>query len=192
MAYSPTPLRHYLSAELDSPQDWYRVTWGPGTGSTPYPVVVKLGRSEDGQVVCTGMILGGNVVESSQGQVTAGSLRSIPLGLILDELSRGLQMGAPWLNRISLRSRPTRLGPRGIPIERLRDVAELYRRALETRPSAPVKWMSEQIRGPEGRPTPTVTIRRWLQRCRDLGFLGPATPGKAGERSTNARRTKRR
>jgi hypothetical protein len=166
--------------------------WGAGTGSTPYPVVLKLGRSEDGQVIGSGMILGGNVVESSQGQVTAGSLRSIPLGLILDELSRGLAKGAPWLSKISLRSRPTRLGPRGIPIDRLREVAQLYRRALASRPSAPVKWMSEQIRGPEGRPTPTVTVRRWLQRCRDLGFLGPATPGKAGERPTKARRTKRR
>jgi hypothetical protein len=186
-------LVQHLSVEELRSGDWYRVHWP----DAPFPVVMRLGRSADGRVVCSGLLLGGagpgnakaGVQRGRRGvEISASSLRQIPLGLLMDELSHKqfLQERLPGFQR------PTRLGPRGIPAEKLTEVADLYRRALEERPSAPVQWMTEQIPGPTGKPTPAVTIRRWLQRCRDLGLLGPSIPGKAGEQPTPRRRRRPR
>jgi hypothetical protein len=184
-----TTLRSFLGKELDS-KDWFGIYW-PGA---PSPIVMRLGSS-DGRVVCSGLLLAGAVpwdVEKAGVQrgrlsveITASKLREIPLGLLLDTLARDAT-AAELSTVLPEFQRPTRLGPRGIHHEKLVEVAALYRRALKEQPSAPVQWMSEQS-GPEGKRTPVVTIRRWLQRCRDLKLLGPSIPGKAGEQSTRPR-----
>jgi hypothetical protein len=180
-------LLHLGLKEIRSP-NWLRVAW-PGA---PYPIAARLGRSTDGGVVCSGLVLGG-AVDGSVAEVTAGSLRKIPLGLLLDALSGRVTSGkgSTWLDSLPGFQRPTRLGPRGIPVDKLAEIAKLYRQARIERPSSPVKWLSEQIVGPEGKPTPAVTVRRWLQRCRDLGLLGPSIPGKAGEALPRKTRRKR-
>jgi hypothetical protein len=191
---SPARLRYALDGELDS-DDWLLVRW-PGS---PFPVLMRLGLSSEGRVVCSGLVLGGGQpnepkVGLQRGraglEVSASSLRQIPLGALLEALSRR-QSENFHLARLPEFQRPTRLGPRGIPTEKLAEVAELYRRGLAERPSAPVRWMAEQILGPTGKPTPEVTVRRWLQRCRDLGLLGPSIPGKAGEQPTTRPRRRR-
>jgi hypothetical protein len=152
----------------------------------PFPVSLVPGRAPDGRLACKLLLVGGNVTE-----VTATSLRALPLGEIVDELSRQYAPSARE-GLAPLWFRPTRLGPHGIPRERLAQVAQLYRRALDEQRGAPVRWLCEHITGPNGKPTPEPTVRRWLQRCRDLGLLGPSIPGKAGEQPRSGPRRRRR
>src|SRR5207245_2803072 len=85
-----------------------------------------------------------------------------------------------WLEQ-GLASRSERVlrvgqpGPKGHPRAFFEELARLYRRALEEAPSTPVKWLALEVKTPES------TVRRWLQRCRDMGLLGPSMPGKSGE-----------
>jgi hypothetical protein len=200
----PTRLRYSLGdEELDS-DDWLSVEW-PGA---PFPVLMRLGWSPQGQLVCSGLLVGGGQPGDPKAgmqrgragvEIPASSLRLIPVGALLDALGRRRAEDIR-LERLPVFERPTppgfprptRLGPRGIPRERLAEVAELYRQALMERPSAPVRWMSEHILNPERKPTSEVTIRRWLQRCRDLGLLGPSIPGKAGEQPLTPQRRSRK
>lgn len=184
-----TNLSEFFGKELDS-GDWYGVYW-PGA---PCPIVMRLGSSE-GRVICSGLLLAGagpwdEKVGVQRGrrsvEITASKLREVPLGLLLDTLARDAK-GTELSTILPEFQRPTRLGPRGIHREKLVEVAAQYRRALKEHPSAPVQWMSEQS-GPEGKRTPVVTIRRWLQRCRDLKLLGPSIPGKAGEKPITSQR----
>ena len=190
----PTRLRYALAEELDS-DDWLQIHWP----DAPFPILMRLGRSAEGRLVCSGLVLGGGqpgeprvgIQRGRAGvEVSATKLRQIPLGQLLDEASRR-QTTEWWLAQLPEFQRPTRMGPRGTSGEKLANVATLYRRALEERPSAPVEWMRRQILGPTGKATPAVTIRRWLQRCRDLGLLGPSIPGKAGEQVLNRPRGRR-
>lgn len=176
---APAPLYLVLSGELES-SAWMRVLWPEGP---PYGVCMRLGRTPDGRVACSGLILGGSRrFGDPVFGITAASLRSIPIGQLVDVLThRTSGPGYGLLEQLPGFQRPTRLGPKGIPRERLAEVAALYRQALEERPSAPVRWISEHILGPTGKTTPVSTVRRWLQRCRDLELLGPSIPGKAGE-----------
>jgi hypothetical protein len=175
--------------------DWHWVD----VPEAPFPVAMRLALADDGRAVCVGLMAGSFVRyvkqptvkgRSTPAEVTATGLRRIPLGQLLDDLSRGTfardVLGVPAIQR------PTRLGPRGIPVERLAEVADLYRQALREHPSAPIRWMAQRLVGPKGKPTPDVTIRRWLQRCRDLGLLGPSIPGKAGEQPAPPRRRRPR
>jgi hypothetical protein len=81
-----------------------------------------------------------------------------------------------------------RPGPKGHDDEYFKRVAEDYRRALIARPRAPVQMLLELY---EDRFS-EATIRRWLQRARDKGYLGAAPPGKAGERVTTKQTRRRR
>jgi hypothetical protein len=199
----PVDLSQYLGKELSSSGAWYGIHWD----GEPFPIAMRLGAHE-GRVICSGLLLGGSVgmvemvrrsVEPSHGrlgvqggertvEITASALREIPLGLLLDSLASKGAQSAMLLGKLPEFRRPTRLGPHGIPPERLAEVAKLYRIANKEHPAAPVRWMAQQILGPRGKPTPEVTVRRWLQRCRDLELLGPSIPGKAGERPITSRR----
>jgi hypothetical protein len=185
------PLDYKALVSAVNAGDWHWVD----VPEAPFPVAMRLALSPDGRAVCVGLMAGSFVrfanqpagkVRAAPAEVTATGLRRIPLGQLLDDLSRGTfgrdVLGLPEMQR------PTRLGPRGIPVERLAKVAGLYRRGLVERPSAPVRWVSEQILNPNGKPTSEVTVRRWLQRCRDLRLLGPSIPGKAGEQPLPPRR----
>ena len=54
-------------------------------------------------------------------------------------------------------------------------VAEAYRAALVTDPHHPIKRLAEQYHASE------ATVRRWVQRPRDMDLLGESAPGRAGE-----------
>lgn len=66
---------------------------------------------------------------------------------------------------------------RGSPItdENLRAVAELYRRAL-SEGDPPTKTVCEEFH------VQRATASRWIAKARERGLLGPASPGRAGER----------
>lgn len=170
-------------AKLGKTNRWHRVS---GT-ALPYPVLLRLGRAPDGRLVCTGLIAGA----LGDGEVSATSLREIPLGEILSDLASLGRIKDPalrWLFSPTGVTDVTRLvarGPRGLPIDHFKRVAAKYREALVRAPKRPVAWLAEQMHAPE------PTVRRWLQRCRDMGFIGPSQAGKAGERPTKRRGRKR-
>lgn len=60
-----------------------------------------------------------------------------------------------------------------------------YRDMLVTAPRAPIKTLAEHLGVSE------ATVRRWVQRARDQGFLGESRPGKAGETPRRRKGTKR-
>jgi hypothetical protein len=54
-------------------------------------------------------------------------------------------------------------------------LSQAYRAALVHAPQAPIKALAGQLYRSE------ATVRRWVQRARDMGLLGSSTPGRAGE-----------
>jgi hypothetical protein len=145
-------------------------------GRTPpplYRVFVQVARGDDGQLICTGLLFGGD----NKNEVTARALRAIPMSTLLRSLSRddrligkGSTTWPAWpLNR-------TRAGSKGLPLRHFEEVAKGYREALQEAPRAPVKYLAERWHHPE------ATIRTWLKQARDRGLLGAATHGKAGEK----------
>ncbi len=153
------------------PDYWYTVTVDVPAekGREKYTIFVRLGKVPEGRLVCTGLLIG---AVGSEREITARSLRRIPLAQLLTFLARISGGGAPG----TLRLRPfTRPGPTGLPREHFEDVAKGYREALINAPRAPIKFLAKLWGRPE------VSVRRWVQRCRDMGLLGPSAPGKAGE-----------
>jgi hypothetical protein len=71
-----------------------------------------------------------------------------------------------------------RPGPKGHPPEHYERVAAAYRQALISHPRSPMRALAEQLHASD------ATVRRWVQRARDKGLLGPSVPGKAGETAT--------
>jgi hypothetical protein len=143
----------------------------------PFPIVVRLGKSPDGRLACTGMVIGPDA-ELGQ-EITARSLRQIPLGQILSTVA-GLDFpGAEELGGEVThlwRQPPARPGPTALSREDLQRVAEDYRAALLQAPRSPIKLMAQKVHASE------ATIRRRVQRARDMGLLRPVQPGKAGEK----------
>jgi hypothetical protein len=159
-----------------------------GTGLPEAGVYVRLGRTPDSRLVCTGVHIGD---EDAGHEVTATDLRRVPLAAILGDAARYLagegadsplhaavmrKIASDWFRQaapfIGARTRP---GPGGLPPEHFERVAEAYRAALSAAPRRPIQYLAEKFNVPE------PTLRRWVQRARDRGLLGPATPGKAGE-----------
>jgi hypothetical protein len=70
---------------------------------------------------------------------------------------------------------PPRQGRHRLSDDHLREVARLYRDALAEGKRAPREAIKAQI------PASTATIARWVQEARRKGFLGEATPRRAGE-----------
>jgi hypothetical protein len=181
---------------------------GVETGGAAGNVLVRLGTSPEGRLVATGLIVG----PTDSGELTARSLRAIPLAQIItvlagliaqyqddpedipgvvweaspDEVSRGARRKSyrsfeALISDLVLaradryegpRARP---GPKGHPPEHYERVAAAYREALIASPRAPMKALAKQLHASD------ATVRRWVQRARDKGLLGPSMPGKAGE-----------
>jgi len=91
----------------------------------------------------------------------------------LDQLVPGL---APDLPPAGPRIRGQALPPAHFEM-----VAAEYRLALESRPQAPMQQLIRRLEDWKGYPVPEPTARRWVQRARDMGLLGPSRPGVAGE-----------
>lgn len=136
-----------LDRVLDGP--YFDVTGGE------LPVAVQLGRTESGQLVCTGVLVGWGTEPK---RVTARALQHIHLGELLGSLSATLEVDAPTVE-------PKRAGPKGWPDSHYRRVAELYERGLEEAPRRPVRWLCGELNASQ------ATVHRWLQRARDKGML---------------------
>lgn len=163
--------------------------WEAQLEGMPHPVLVRLAKGEDGRLVCTGLILGaqtnvwprpdlGDEHLTPEREVTARSLRAVPLGAIVSRLTATSHLPGDNLANTLPPDLPLpklRPGPKGHPRQHFEDMAARYRRALVTNPRRPVKAVSEETGYPE------ATVRRHLQRARDMGLLEPAPPGKAGE-----------
>jgi hypothetical protein len=70
---------------------------------------------------------------------------------------------------------PPRKGRHRLSEDHLRRVARLYQNALAEGKRAPREAIKAEI------PASTATIARWVQEARKAGFLGEATPRRAGE-----------
>ncbi|MGO8683647.1 MAG: hypothetical protein ACLQUT_03570 [Thermoleophilia bacterium] len=152
----------------------------------PFEVEIKLAL-RDGRLVCTALRIGEMRRSGHVPEITAKSLREIPLGAILEQVADDLGVGtgeilAQVLGVAHLLRAPApvakehlRPGPQGYDRAFFAEIAELYREALVRRPGSPYTYMRAR------RPGSLPTQRRWVQRARDMGLLGPAQPGKAGE-----------
>ena len=80
--------------------------------------------------------------------------------------------------------KPARIkpGPDGWDHEHFERVAAAYRKALTTHPGGPVRALVAQMGRSE------ATVHRWLQRCRDMGLLGPTRIERAEARRQRTRR----
>ncbi len=164
-------------------------------GDLPQRVLLRLATSPEGTIICTGLIVGAFPPEE---EISARDLRSIRLGEILSNLGNLLEAHKEFKRKGELKNlaefrrvtigdmleasvdyivRPTTLrpGPKGQPREHFEDVAKAYRAALISDPRRPVKRLAEQYHASG------ATVRRWIQRARDMGLLGESVPGKAGE-----------
>lgn len=152
---------------------------------------LRFAKSTSGEIVCSGLILG---AERRDEVITARRVRAFPLAQILaharfdDKASvrRWLELNLAGAD--ALGPPIFRPGPKGHPREHYEQVAALYKRAVREAPDAPVKQVAKQLRTPEGNPTPEPTVRRWLQRCRQMKLLGPSRPGRPGRHSKRRKR----
>lgn len=156
-----------------SPESWHTVA----RSDLPYPIMVRLGKAPDGRLVISGMAVG----LDAPVEVTARSLRVIPLASILTTLARSRFMPLVIQNTISQARQPVRRGPRGLTDAHFEEVATTYRQALMEAPRSPLVAFRLLM------PSSESTARRWIQRARDRGLLGPALSGKAGEGPRNER-----
>jgi hypothetical protein len=163
----------------------------------PFPVAMSVGRSPDGRLICTALYIGNldlgadydpppdapEWYGSERVEVTARGLRGLPLATLLGSIEalRDDPRGRAFFREIfrladNLDAPPRRRpGPKGHPRSHFEDVAKRYRAVLAYAPHAPIKTLAPQLHASE------ATVRRWVQRARDMGLLGPSTPGRAGE-----------
>ena len=154
-----------------------------GRRIVPYEVRIRITRTPERRLVCTGLRLGVGVGgQSDEIEVTTRSLREIRLDEILTQLALELDQPEGFLRALGIdravgttpASAPAhrRPGRRGHPLEHYEAVARTYREAQGRKP---VKLIMERYHIAE------PTARRWVRQARDRALLGPAIPGKAGE-----------
>jgi hypothetical protein len=161
---------------------WHAITGG----ALPWPVLVRLGMVE-GRLVVTGLFIGavGNenrvvsAVEDER-EITSRDLRAVSIPDITETIAReargNLIFRTLFVETAHPYRRPRRRpGPRGYGREHFRHVAVRYRAALRNSPRSPIATLAAELSADPS------TVRRWLGRARDMGFLGPAPAGRAGE-----------
>jgi hypothetical protein len=167
-------------------------TWVRAEGpELPFPVYVRLGRDDEGRLVTTALLVGGDRV------LTARELREVRLADIANRFAaevskpatysrlvseyfggvthrwagkpparvpRALQQLLPELEdkRPVARVRP---GRRGHPPAHYREVAKAYRRAKREHPQAPIRALIRELHASE------PTVHRWLNRAVKDGYL---------------------
>lgn len=149
-------------------------------GGDNLPFLVRISAEPNGELICTGLVLG----LDGHSQVTARGLRKVQLAPLLATLAGLRQMDRPRGTEEIYRDLPAyvpqRPGPRGLQRAHFERVAEAYRAASLT--GSPVPTIAKAWNTSES------NVRRWVQRARDMGLLGPPRPGKAGEIVTRRRR----
>jgi hypothetical protein len=165
-------------------RDWVLLEGNERDQDGPVPVMLTMSRADSGRLICTGLIIGRQPVwNDGRTEVTSRSLRGIPIAEYIGlaqqtaeipdsygEAVRALLTLAPESPRA--RRRP---GPKGYDDGHFEYVAAAYRRAGVEAPRAPMKWLTNYLYASE------PTVRRWVQRARDRGYLGAAIPGRFGE-----------
>ena len=149
-------------------------------GNLPWPILIRLGITE-GRLVVTGLLAGAQ----DEVELTSRALRGISIPQVTQAIATaaskpggsGEIATALFLETAAPRPRPRpRPGPRGYDKGHFRDVvAPAYRGALRRQPRSPMTAAAAALN------TTLPTARRWVQRARDLGYLGPSPLGKAGE-----------
>jgi hypothetical protein len=171
--------------ELASYANWHTVSGG----GLPWPVLVRLGLAE-GRLVVTGLFIGAvdeqgqaaSAVEQER-EITSRALRAVSVPDITETIARQAARsdGLGFIERGMVETahphrRPRlRPGPQGYPRDHFRDVARRYRAALRRSPRAPIATLAREW------PADPSTVRRWIGRARDMGYLGRAPVGRAGE-----------
>jgi hypothetical protein len=156
----------------------------------PHPVQVRIGVSEDGRLVATGLL----IQVEAEGELTTRAAR-IPLAEIVTayaavttETSKRLaleRLGRPefakdkrWQNHllegpedsvsVAARTQPVRRvrpGPHGYSDDYYRDVAKRYAQAKREHPQAPIQALMKEF------PASEPTVHRWLRTAREKGFI---------------------
>lgn len=176
----------------------------------PFPVAVKLGKSDSGRLVCVGLRLGADAIPgytplAAGVQITSHALREIPLRQILDDVAEMIARPLPFLLAAEMAERldaatveydkPRKHpGRRGHPLAFYEGIRDLYREALQVSPGHVSRYIVEHAKDADGRPmyvetdredlreSREATARRWVMKVRKKGLLGPAQRGMAGER----------
>jgi hypothetical protein len=171
---------------LSQTPGWCKVSGG----ELEHPVLVRFAVSREGVLTVSGLVAGG----FDQEPVTARSLRRIRVGEILGELpdtawkkARNADPDVTIESFVELAGLLVRVhaapagrprakpGPKGWPKEHSKLIADEYRDALRKHPRNPIATLAKKWNVSPG------TMRRWVRRARDRGYLGDAVPGKAGE-----------
>lgn len=151
----------------------------------PFDLHIRVARQPDGRLAITGMKLNGY---DRATEITAKSLRVISFSDVLKAASDAIFAEDPAFSsallgydvgNVAPRSRPRlRPGPPGYDRSFFAEVADAYREAELRDPTHPYDHFMKHWGGGLS----LSTARRWVQRARDKGLLGPANMGKAGER----------
>jgi hypothetical protein len=176
---------------LDSPFD--SPSSHPDFPTLPFPVAVKLGKSDDGRLVCIGMKLGLEALTEWEAQdvvrrpspppvqITSKTLREIPMGEILDHLAAWrtqpflLEGGfVEVLDAAVVESDAPRVHPgsRGHPLAFYEGIRDLYREALVESPGHVYRYVVEHAVDADGRPmydvkTETAAFQKVHQATRE-------------------------
>jgi len=171
----------------EEPQEhhnWVRVSVAD---SPPYEVEIQVALL-DGRLICTAMRLGVWRIDGAVHEITAKSLRDIPLGAVLERVAEdlGTDPVSPMAQILGVTrifreppppppAKPRRPGSQRYDHAFYEEIARLYREGLVRSPGNPYAHMRER------HPGSLPTQRRWVQEARRQGLLGPARPGKPGE-----------
>jgi hypothetical protein len=151
-------------------------------GSLPWPVLIRLGITE-GRLVVTGLVIGAE----DEAELTSRAIRIKIPEVTQTILTAARKPGASaemiqalFVDTAAPYRRPrARPGPRGLPKEHFEEVAQVYRSVTRGHPRSPMPEVAKRLH------TTEATARRWVQRARLLGFLGPSPLGKAGEEGSD-------
>ncbi len=160
------------------------------------PLVLQIGLSPKGRLICTGLLVGWSEDPTSDSlvEVTARAVHEIKLGAILKELEPLPEDGGipqagkrkrsdvspvpSWLLQSVPTVRPPHPGQAGHSDEHFENFANLYKRALVVAPGAPMKWLAEQL------DIGDATPYRWRDEAERRGLLPKRDKARRGPTRT--------
>lgn len=153
----PKALKHELGGE-----------WVPFLDHNP-PLVLQIGLSTDGRLVCTGLLIGWQLGDSEPVEIKARDVHAIKLGALLN--------GLPLPGFVAA-SAPTFRAPHpgraGHFDDHYRMVADLYRSARISSPASPMQRLAADLR------VGMATAYRWRDEAARRGFLEPRQQTRRG------------
>lgn len=201
-ALLPSATRAMFARATKAPGDrgWWRVSGG----DLLVPVLLRLGRTPEGQIACTGLALG--IDTDPPPRLTATALR-LPLAAIVTDIAQVLGheyqekrfeggtaiefAGVEHLLGHLVDNAPTvvvprtRPGAKGHTDARLREVVGVYRRALKEQPAAPTKATAAATNYSE------ANVRYMLRAARKRGMDVPSYGKQRAQTRTRRSRDKK-